>query len=295
MKLQEINKLLEKYYNAETDLAEEQHLKQFFSSEVVPDELEASKDQFIFFSRLKKERPAAANLENKIMANLVDDSPKITIQKKKAAPIIGRILTAVAAAILLVFVAKSFEETFSNGVSPNNLASSINAIACTNVEQGYEYTHEALQLLSAALLSDNTKLNSFLKSGVFDEKQSFSVVMDSKIIRDINSQPDVNTEFTQLTKGISSIEIYTGAADEKSKISNYFNEFTKMPTSQFLNQSKDGGFSFLVAKSEDNSPHYVFFHSTESSELLVKVSGEIQLSDLQNYASGAKQSIINNQ
>jgi len=50
MELSNIEKLLEKYFEGETTISEEQELKVYFTREIVPSHLERYKDLFQFFS-----------------------------------------------------------------------------------------------------------------------------------------------------------------------------------------------------------------------------------------------------
>ncbi|SEJ64690.1 HEAT repeat-containing protein [Dyadobacter sp. SG02] len=55
---QDIEKLLEKYYDGETSLEEERALKQFFQSSDVPEHLQSHAAQFGYFANARKEQPS---------------------------------------------------------------------------------------------------------------------------------------------------------------------------------------------------------------------------------------------
>jgi flagellar motility protein MotE (MotC chaperone) len=56
MALDNIEKLLEKYFEASTTVAEEQQLREYFAQESVPAHLEPYKPMFNYFSNAKEER-----------------------------------------------------------------------------------------------------------------------------------------------------------------------------------------------------------------------------------------------
>tara|TARA_Y100001001_G_scaffold140055_1_gene143251 strand:+ start:437 stop:856 length:420 start_codon:yes stop_codon:yes gene_type:complete len=56
MELDNIEKLLEKYFEANTTVAEEEQLREYFAQESVPAHLEPYKPMFNYFSNAKEER-----------------------------------------------------------------------------------------------------------------------------------------------------------------------------------------------------------------------------------------------
>lgn len=56
MELNNIEQLLEKYFEGETSIAEEQQLKEYFNSEHVASHLEVHKPLFSYFSQSKKDK-----------------------------------------------------------------------------------------------------------------------------------------------------------------------------------------------------------------------------------------------
>lgn len=57
---QDINRLLEKYYEGETTLDEEKQLRQFFQSDQVPADLQSHAEQFRYFADARNEHPSLA-------------------------------------------------------------------------------------------------------------------------------------------------------------------------------------------------------------------------------------------
>lgn len=67
----DIDQLLERYYEGETSLAEEQQLRQFFQSDDIPPHLEIHAAQFRYFAEVRKEYPSLVfnnNLAEKLTA-----------------------------------------------------------------------------------------------------------------------------------------------------------------------------------------------------------------------------------
>jgi len=56
MELNNIEQLLEKYFEGETSVAEEQQLKEYFNSELVASDLEVHKPLFSYFSQSNKDK-----------------------------------------------------------------------------------------------------------------------------------------------------------------------------------------------------------------------------------------------
>jgi len=94
MSLAQINKLIEKYFEGETSLAEEQTLKSYFTSTEVDASLAQYKSLFIGFSELSKTE-APATLSKKI--------ENITTETKKTPHIKLYRWLSVAATVLIAF------------------------------------------------------------------------------------------------------------------------------------------------------------------------------------------------
>jgi hypothetical protein len=66
MELQEIKKLLDKYYNGETTLDEENHLREFFKNSTVPHDLHAEREFFIQLDQEQQDVPENNKLSLKL-------------------------------------------------------------------------------------------------------------------------------------------------------------------------------------------------------------------------------------
>ena len=70
MNLVEIEALVEKYYNGETSLDEENILKEFFLNEDVPEHLLSEKEMFKYIASEDSEILPSPDFEEKIISNL---------------------------------------------------------------------------------------------------------------------------------------------------------------------------------------------------------------------------------
>ena len=74
--MQDIKKLLDKYYEGETTLDEEKQLRQFFQSGQVPVDLQSHAAQFGYFTDARNEHPSLA-FSNRLAANLQPETHRI--------------------------------------------------------------------------------------------------------------------------------------------------------------------------------------------------------------------------
>lgn len=74
--MQDIKKLLEKYYEGETTLDEEKQLRQFFQSDQVPADLQSHAAQFGYFVDARNEHPSLA-FSNKLATSLQPETRRI--------------------------------------------------------------------------------------------------------------------------------------------------------------------------------------------------------------------------
>ncbi|MBA7554713.1 hypothetical protein ES705_47344 [subsurface metagenome] len=112
MDLQKIEKLLQKYYNGETSLEEEEVLRTFFASRDVPDHLEAEKEMFTYYYGPFKDEAPNPGLEEKIL-----DAIRIEGSRYRMQPVKKRLylFTSVAAGFLIL-LGSYFLITGKNGI-----------------------------------------------------------------------------------------------------------------------------------------------------------------------------------
>lgn len=112
MDLQKIEKLLQKYYNGETSLEEEEVLRTFFASRDVPGHLEAEKEMFCYYYSQSWNEAANPGLEGKIL-----DTIRIEGIRYRKQPVKKRLylFTSVAASFLIL-LGSYFLITGKNGI-----------------------------------------------------------------------------------------------------------------------------------------------------------------------------------
>jgi hypothetical protein len=101
MDIKELRKLLQKYYNGETTLKEEDKLKKYFiDNPNINEEFSAEKEQFLMFDRASKQNVPAEDFEKKL--EILIDNQKVINPVFKRNKIWFRI-AAVAASVLILF------------------------------------------------------------------------------------------------------------------------------------------------------------------------------------------------
>ncbi len=119
MNSQQIEKLLEKYFNGDTSLDEEKQLREFFAKDIIPKHLLSLKPQFEYFSEEKRKNFLNDSFDEKILEN-IEKEKIISIKRKRRNYIY--IISGVAAGILIIVslfiqlnsVTNKFENTFND-------------------------------------------------------------------------------------------------------------------------------------------------------------------------------------
>lgn len=145
MKVNEIEKLLTRYYDGQTTESEEAELKQFFAEEDVPAHLLAEKKLFMqLASRPEPEVPQG--LESKLSA-LIDEwdtHERRTLKVKKHARIIRlQWIGSIAASLLILFSVGTYLYNPSISPTPQD--------TCASPEEAYAEAQKALLLFANTL------------------------------------------------------------------------------------------------------------------------------------------------
>lgn len=99
MNTDEVKKLLEKYYEGDSSVDEEIILKEFFSRDEVPEELEAEKDIFCYFLQLSGMPLPAGGFTDRILSAVDDED---ILSKRSYRRKIFRIVTGIAASLMII-------------------------------------------------------------------------------------------------------------------------------------------------------------------------------------------------
>ncbi len=138
--LQEINKLLAKFYNGESSKDDELYLIKFFRKENIPDELNADKELFLYLKDQKYRSLQNNDLSEKIWQNIQNTEKK----KKHRIRRDLSVLSGIAASILIFII--SFHMLHNNPNIFNNEYKFEDTY--TNPELAYLETKQALLYIS---------------------------------------------------------------------------------------------------------------------------------------------------
>jgi len=141
MNIQEIEKLLERFYNGETSLREEKVLKDFFSGPDVPDHLKGVQAQFMYYRAQENELFSSKQIENKVMTEISGSKIKsfLIMQKSRIFWISG-----IAATVIIVLgiylamnpVVKKVQDSYSDPVLAYNQAKEVLLFVSSKLNKG---------------------------------------------------------------------------------------------------------------------------------------------------------------
>ncbi|UFH54013.1 HEAT repeat domain-containing protein [Spirosoma sp. KNUC1025] len=213
---QDIEKLLEKYYEGETSLAEEKQLRNYFQQETIPTHLQPHAEQFRYFANLRTQHPSTAAL-NQLANKLNAPEPARIIRLTSW----SMRLAAGVALLLVGFAGGRFYDQWhsktDNGLPPNVAANDVipmqemkKILAFEHhpktsasdriqaINQSYELTHadqDITQLLINTLNFDanvNVRLAACQALAHFENEPS---VRDG-LIQSLKIQTDPNVQIT---------------------------------------------------------------------------------------------------
>jgi len=155
MNINEIENLVEKYYDGETTLSEEMILQGFFSGDNVPAHLEYMKKQFAFYENEHDIRLDNANFSGNVMESLKDKGKilKFRLQKPVIYSAYGVAVTIIITIAIYLF----------NFLSPSD-STAISQSTINDPEEAYHETKQALILVSTYVdeaLAECTDISKF--------------------------------------------------------------------------------------------------------------------------------------
>lgn len=142
MNFQTIEKLLQKYFEGDTTLQEEDQLKSFFGQDDVPPHLMSLKQLFQTYS-MEKEVKLDAQFDDDIMSR-IEDNAVISIRRKRRSMIY--LISSIAASIVLIIAfaiyfnmaTKSIEDTFNDPQIAYNEAKKVMLYISEKLNKGVE-------------------------------------------------------------------------------------------------------------------------------------------------------------
>lgn len=157
MNFQEIEKLLNKYFEGETSIIEENQLKEYFNKDFLPLHLKPFKEHFQYFSDAKKEKITDTDFDQMII-NEIGERKLFSIDGKKK--YLTYTLIGIAASIIIIF--GFFFKSPLDNLDDNNFAF---ANTFTNPEKAFIETQKVLKYISEKFNSGVEPLNNISKFG----------------------------------------------------------------------------------------------------------------------------------
>jgi len=110
MKIQEIKKLLERYYDGNTTLSEEENLSIFFSKEDIPLELKPDQDLFLYYLKEKSAEKGESAHNTKLRENILNSISGPTSKLSFSKTYKGQLywLSGIAASLILMLASYLF-------------------------------------------------------------------------------------------------------------------------------------------------------------------------------------------
>lgn len=158
MELNKIENLIEKYFDGNTNLTEENQIKLFFSQGIVPDHLKMYQPHFQFLRQAKTKR-FQVNLNQIIEA---DKDTRSVIPKRK----INYWISGIAASVILIMGV--YWMNFSKNNSSKYIVYNAENSSQAEQEKAYQEVQKAMFILSKNL---NSGMNNLGKLSKFEESK----------------------------------------------------------------------------------------------------------------------------
>jgi len=155
MNLQEIETLLNKYYEGESSLEEEQYLMEYFRQDVVPDHLAPHQEQFMYYKSARDEKLPNKNFEHEMTRKIGEESSGTAYAKRSR---MYYFVTGIAASIVILI------GVYFQFIAKPNTNKYTTEDTYQDPEKAYAEAKKALLLVSEkfnAGVSDFNKFSSF--------------------------------------------------------------------------------------------------------------------------------------
>ncbi len=177
MNFQEIEKLLNKYFEGETSINEENQLKEYFNKDFLPPNLKPFKEQFQYFSNARNEEITDPDFDQMIL-NEIGERKLFSVDGKRK--YLTYSLIGIAASIIIIF--GFFFKSPLDNLDDKNFAF---ANTFTDPEKAFTETQRILKYISNKFNSGVEPLNNISKfdEGVqnLNKMASFNEGMDEMI------------------------------------------------------------------------------------------------------------------
>ena len=141
MNLQEIEKLIRKYEDGETSLAEEQSLRDFFSGENIPVHLKSYRDMFLFFDEESGRAVLGDDFDKKIIKEI--EKGKVIPMTHSRRKMIYSLTGIAASIIIMIGLFFQFGQNYNNQQLVTD--------TYNDPQIAYEQARKALMLVSSNL------------------------------------------------------------------------------------------------------------------------------------------------
>lgn len=205
MKSTEIKSLLNKYFEGNTSLKEEEILKIYFSGENIAEEFQSYKDHFQFFNALDEKMTRGILNDDELIKNVFKDrhktdNPIIPINKKNASPLPWLRYAAGMALLVLGFTAGYF-------VKDVDVAATVGDVNTNQMN-----THS--QVVLAGLNNQSSASERILAINESLEMQDISQEIAQALIKTMNFDDNINVRLA----AIEALARYTNRDDVRTSL-----------------------------------------------------------------------------
>lgn len=158
-----IEQLLERYWQAETSIEEEEILRAFFSQKDVPAELSRYRDIFAYQQKETKEDTLGDDFDSKILSMVGEEKP-VKAQLIPIARKLTPLFKAAAMVAIIVTLGNAAQRSFSHDDGDDEINYANYQDTYKNPKEAYDKVENALQLVSEGISRVNSADTAIVKS-----------------------------------------------------------------------------------------------------------------------------------